>query len=287
MKTLFIVNPISGRGGRKAGILSLLRSSGCEIAFTEYAGHAEQIAAGTEADTVVAVGGDGTLNEVARGILGAYRNSGVCKTLGILPCGSGDGLARMLGLHTTAKKGLEIIRRGKTQPLDCAEIDGRPFFSVCGVGLDAIVSEDFAKAGKRGLVTYINEAVKEWGHFRPEHYVLEIDGRTIERDAVLITVANSNQWGNEARVTPLASVCDSLLDITVVSMFRTMEIPLLAAELMTGHFDRNRHVECLQGKEIAIHRETEGPAHCDGDCITAGRDVRVRLLPERLRILVP
>lgn len=278
---LFIVNPISGKGRKKKRIIKGLQKAGCKIVYTEYAGHAEKLAREASESIVAAVGGDGTLNEVARGLLGTD------KTLALIPCGSGDGLARHLGIRGSLKHELKVIEDGNVEYLDCAEIDGRPFFSVSGVGLDAIVSERFAKAGKRGVTTYITEAVKTWRGFKPEHYTIVVDGQVIETDAVLITVANSNQWGNGAKITPLASTHDGLLDISVLDMFHTWELPVLVWHLMTGSADRSRRLKCYKGKDIRISRPCEGPAHCDGDYIPASDAVSVRILDQRLKILVP
>ena len=120
---LFIVNPISGKG-RKERIVSFLQKEGCKVAFTEYAGHAEIIAREASESVIVAVGGDGTVNEVARGVLGTD------KTLGIIPCGSGDGLALHLGISRLYKKAYETIIKGNTTLIDTCQINGRPFFSV-------------------------------------------------------------------------------------------------------------------------------------------------------------
>ena len=278
---LYIVNPIAGKKGRKQRILSQLKASGADIVYTEYAGHATELARSSIADVVVAVGGDGTLNEVARGLVGTE------KILGLMPCGSGDGLARHLGIRGSFRHMSDVIGQGRIQTLDYAIINGRPFFSVSGVGLDAIVSERFAKAGKRGLWTYVEQAVKTWRGFAPERYTITIDGRTLEREAVLITVANSNQWGNGAKITPLARTDDGLLDITIISMFRTIDIPVLALRLMTGTIHKSRYAECLQGKEISIKRSGDGPAHCDGDYMECGNVLDISIRPETLRVLVP
>lgn len=278
--TLFIVNPISG-GVKKSGVLELLRSQGCEVSLTRYAGHAESLARQTPRRRVVAVGGDGTMNEVARGLLGTG------KVLGLLPCGSGDGLALCLGISRNPAKALEIVRRGRTARIDCARIDSHPFFSVCGVGVDAMVSERFAAASSRGLATYVREALRLWKEFEPSEYVIEIDGKTHRTQAALITVGNSNQWGNNARITPLASPGDGLLDITVVKMFRSVDIPALVWRLFTGSIHRSGLVESLRGRQIRITGPRETPAHYDGDCFRSGKTVEVEILPEKLEIIVP
>lgn len=277
---IFIVNPISGNA-HKSSIVNRLKKSGYDIAYTEYPGHAEIIARNTSAHKVIAVGGDGTVNEVARGIMGTD------KVLGIIPCGSGDGLALHLGISHNINRNLNTIIAGKTTPLDAGTINGKPFFSVCGTGFDALISEKFAKSGKRGLANYIEQAVKTWKDYEPETYKLEIDGYSWETEAVLITIGNSNQWGNGAKVTPLADSSDGVLDITLVDRFKNIEIPLLAYRLMTGTVNEDIHVHCFRGRHIKITRQRSGPAHVDGDWFEAGEELDIEVIPHALDVLVP
>lgn len=277
---LFIVNPISGNGNRK-NLISKLMKDGHKVICTEYAGHGEVIARETDDDVVVAVGGDGTVNEVARGIIGT------AKTLGIFPCGSGDGLARHIGLSNEYRKAMDTLLAGKTDMIDVAYINDRMFLSVCGVGFDAMVSEKFAKSGKRGLANYIEQAIISWKDYEPEKYTLDIDGETLVNEAVLITVGNSNQWGNGAKVTPMADLRDGELDITVVDRFRNIEIPKLAYRLMSGTVNEDYHVHCYRGRNIRIIRQFEGPAHADGDWFETGLEIDIRIIPHALKVIVP
>jgi YegS/Rv2252/BmrU family lipid kinase len=277
---IFIVNPISGHGHKKR-LVSSLKKAGYNVVYTEYAGHGEVLARETSAKVVVAVGGDGTVNEVARGLIGTD------KVLGIIPCGSGDGLARHLGISHITEWALKVIKSGKTKPLDAATINGRLFFSVCGVGFDAVVSEKFAKCGTRGLGTYIREGLKTWRIYHPETYQVTIDGVTQEHNAMFITVGNSNQWGNEAKITPLADCSDGILDITVVNNFKAIEIPWLAGMLMTGNAHKSPHVQTYRGKHITITRSNEGPAHADGDWFEVGKVLDIKVIPHALKVLVP
>ena len=277
---LFIVNPISG-SGRKTLIMSHLKRLGLKVVCTEYAGHAEVLARETDAKVVVAVGGDGTVNEVARGIVGTE------KTLGIIPCGSGDGLALHLGISRYYRRAIKTILEGKTTSIDSATINGRPFFSVCGVGFDAVVSEKFAKSGKRGLLNYIELGLETWKEFTPEKYTINIDGKEWENDASLITVGNSSQWGNYAKIAPLADISDGLLDITIVDMFGTLDIPSLSYLLMTGRLDHNHKVHCHRGKHITIKRKVCGPAHADGDWFNAETSIDIKICPKSLNVIVP
>lgn len=277
---LFIVNPISGEG-RKKRIISSLLKTGYDVVCTEYAGHAEILARETADQTVIAVGGDGTVNEVARGLIGTG------KTLGIIPCGSGDGLARHLGISHMFDRALKTIQAGKTSPLDAGMIDGRLFFSVCGVGFDAVVSERFAKSGKRGLSSYLKEGLKTLNIYNPVKYSICIDGNTVEHEAMFITIGNSNQWGNGAKITPLADSSDGILDITVVGEFKAIEIPFLAGRLMTGSAHKSRHVHTYRGQNITIIRPDSGPVHADGDWFEAGKTLDIKIIPQAINILVP
>ena len=277
---LFIVNPISGKG-RKKHIISQLTKAGYDVVCTQYAGHAETLARETSAKVVVAVGGDGTVNEVARGLVGTG------KTLGIIPCGSGDGLARHLGISHMFNRALKTIVAGKTSPLDAGTIDGRLFFSVCGVGFDAVVSERFAKCGKRGLSSYIREGLRTWKIYAPEKYSINIDGLELEHEAMFITVGNSNQWGNGAKITPRADSSDGILDVTVVDGFKAIEIPFLAGRLMTGSAHKCRRVHTYRGHDITITRQEIGPAHADGDWFDAGRTIQISIIPGALNVLIP
>ena len=277
---LFIVNPISGKG-RKSRIVAHLQQKGYKVVYTEYAGHAEQLAHEAKEKVIVAVGGDGTVNEVAKGILGTD------KALGIIPCGSGDGLALHLGISRNYKTAIRAIERGNVKTIDSGTIDGRPFFSVCGTGFDAVVSERFAKSGRRGLLNYIKQGLKTWKEYTPEKYIMTIDGQKQEIDAALITVGNSSQWGNNARITPLADISDGVLDVTVVDMFSTIEMPALGYLLMTGRLDRNSNVHCYRGKHIRITRKVSGPAHADGDWFYAGTELDIKVLPGTLKVIIP
>ncbi len=279
MSALYIINPISGKG-QKQRIARMLQAKGCKVVFTEYAGHAETLARNATEDIVVAVGGDGTVNEVARGIVGSE------KILGIIPCGSGDGLARHLGLSHNIKKAIRTIEQGEWKAMDAAKVNGRLFFSVCGVGFDAVVSERFAQSGKRGLSNYVKQGLKTWKTYSPDHYEVEIDGEKIEMDALFITVGNSDQWGNNAKITPLADCCDGVLDITIVEKFGVLELPLLALRLMTGTLHRSCQVHCYQGKEVRITRQSEGAAHADGDWFIDNEVLNIKILPSALKVIV-
>ena len=282
----FIVNPISGGKDKRnvlAAIGRYLDLSDCsyEVLPTRAPGDGTVLARECRSDIVVAVGGDGTVSEVARGLLGTD------KVLGILPCGSGDGLALHLGISRNPALAVQTLNTRKAVWIDTAEMDGRPFFCTAGVGLDALVSLDFAQSGKRGLNTYISTAWEDWKHRQPDQYVIETDTDCWAGKALFVTVGNANQWGNEARIAPGASLRDGLLDVTVVQPFATYEIPDLAARLMAGKADTSRHVRSFRGTHVHIHRDHPGPAHYDGDPFEAGTDMDLLVRPATLQVIVP
>lgn len=276
---LFVVNPLSGNG-RNAVLGEKISKMGCKVAYTTSVDQTLSIVQSSDDEVVVAVGGDGTVNAVARALLGSGR------TLGIIPTGSGDGLARYLGLPRNNRKALDIVFKGNTRPLDVGVVDGHPFVSVCGVGFDALVSENFAKCGQRGLKNYIRQALRAWKKYKAEYYCIRIDGSTIfEGAATLITIGNSDQWGNNARIAPGADCSDGLLDVSVILPVKTRNLPHLALLLMNGHLNRSSRVLGFKGENICITRSGEGPAHIDGDNFHAGKMLNVGIRKGALKVI--
>lgn len=287
----FILNPISG-GKSKASALRAIESVldrnryESRILWTASPGDGARLAAESPADIVVAVGGDGTVNEVARGLLEA-KAAGREKILGILPCGSGNGLAYHLGLSRRMSRAVATLNEGAACPIDLGEMNGKLFCCTAGMGIDAKVSQHFAQSTGRGLKNYIALAWDEWKHHEEFACEVECDGTKWSGKALFITVANANQWGNEARIAPMASLRDGLLDVIVVRNFKTVEIPALAAKLLSGHLFNNRNLLHLSGSQILIRRSSPGPVHKDGDAFQAGKELRLRILPQALKVIVP
>ena len=285
-RVTFIVNPISGGRDKQQVLAAIgrymdLAEYSYEVLPTRRPGDGTALARKSRADIVVAVGGDGTVSEVAQGLLGTD------KVLGIIPCGSGDGLALHLGISRDPAQAVKTLRAGCVARIDVGLMDGKPFFCTAGVGLDATVSLDFAQSEKRGLNTYITTAWEDWKHRSPERFVVETETDSWAGEALFITVGNANQWGNQAQIAPKASLCDGLLDVTVVQPFSTLEIPDLAARLMAGKADTSRHVRTFRGTRVHIHRDHPGAAHYDGDPFEAGTDLHLSLLPGALPVIIP
>ena len=287
METIaFIVNPVSGGKDKKAVLSAIARNLDlsryrCLLLQTGGPGEATRLARETEAGIVVAVGGDGTVSEVARGLIGTD------KALGIIPCGSGDGLALHLGISREPARAVKVLNEACIVRMDIARMDGTPFFCTAGVGLDARVSWDFATSRRRGLPMYIHTAWEDWKKRRPERFRIVTDDAFWEGEAVLVTVCNANQWGNEARIAPKASLRDGLLDVTIVTPFDTLEIPDMATRLMTGNALTSRHVIQFHSTRVQIEREAVGPAHMDGDPLQAGKVINLELQPAALNVVVP
>ena len=284
----FILNPISGTV-KKAGIPDLISSTldssrfEHRIVWTEYAGHASVIAheerdRGT--DVVVAVGGDGTVNEVGRSLVDSPT------AMAILPCGSGNGLARHLMLPMDIEKSLKVINRCEIHRLDYGIINDHPFFCTCGMGFDAFISQKFAEAGKRGKVTYIENVLKEGLTYKPETYRIEDENGTTLHKAFLISCANASQYGNNAYIAPQASMSDGLLDVIIMEPFDMLEAPQVAIEMMNKTLDKNQKIKTFRTQHIHIHRKEDGWIHYDGDPLFTSADVDIRLVHQGIKMVV-
>lgn len=287
MKALFLINERSGTR-RRYDVRELIRGA-CDWLEHELrpCNSKEELdgviagAARERFDVVYAVGGDGTVHEVAKRLIGTGL------ALGILPTGSGNGFARHVGLPTAPRDSLLACRNGRIATIDTAEVDGRPFVGVMGIGFDAYIAERFASSTTRGLRTYARETLRGFAAYRPEEYALAIDGAETRRTAFIIAVANSSQYGNDARIAPLASLQDGLLDVVVIRDKPLLRAPLMMARLFAGTIHRARGVDAAQGREIVIRRAAPGPAHLDGEPVTLGETLTVRVRPASLRVLVP
>jgi len=284
----FIINPISGTV-KKSGIPALIEDTLDKNLFdytvveTQYAGHAEILAKQEKekgTDIVVAVGGDGTVNEVARAIVHSHT------ALGIIPCGSGNGLARHLMLPMDLRKSIEVLNRCVVHDLDYGIINNKPFFCTCGMGFDAFISMKFAEAGKRGPVTYIENVLKEGLTYQPETYKIEDENGTIIQKAFLISCANASQYGNNAYIAPQASMSDGLLDVIIMEPFDVLEAPQVAIEMMNKTLDKNQKIKTFRTKHIQIHREKEGYIHFDGDPVMTQADVDIQLVDKGIKVVV-
>ena len=287
-RIVFIMNPISGTSN-KAGIPELIANTldtslfDYEIKYTEHAGHAFELASEAKnegADIVAAIGGDGTVNEVARAIVHSKT------ALGIVPCGSGNGLARHLMLPMQLKKSIEIINHCEIHELDYGIINGHPFFCTCGMGFDAFVSMKFAEAGKRGPITYAENILKEGLKYKPETYEIEDESGTMRYKAFLISCANASQYGNNAYIAPQASMSDGLMDVIIMEPFDVLEAPQISIDMFNKTLDKNSKIKTFRTKKLHIHRKEPGLIHYDGDPIMEGEDIEVEIKAKGIKIIV-
>ncbi len=283
----FIINPISGTNKKDEFpqlIDNLLDHDkfDVEFCFTEYAGHAAELArqrAKDNIDIVAAVGGDGTVNEVARSLVHTKT------ALGIIPCGSGNGLARHLCIPIDIRKAIELINNCVIESFDYGVINGLPFFCTCGMGFDAFISLKFAEAGKRGPITYIENVLKEGLKYSPETYEIVDDSGTTSYKAFLIACANASQYGNNAYIAPGATMKDGKMDVIIMEPFDALEAPQIAADLFMKTLSNNSKIKTFRTERIHIHRSQPGAIHYDGDPIMTDTDIEVNIEHLGIRII--
>ena len=290
-KILFIVNPISGHHDKSkfpSMVDELIDKDKYEytITLTEYAGHAAELtkkAIEDQYDIIVAVGGDGTINEVATNIIGARQ------TFAIVPYGSGNGLARHMHLPLKPKKVItEVINKGVKSKIDTATMNGVPYISIAGVGFDAIIADYFAKDPSRGIKTYVKLVTERYFKFKPEKYHLILDDKEeLDCEPLFISFANSNQFGSNAVVSPNASLNDGLLDVCIFKKPSFIQVPWIAERLLTSKIDHTKIVDIHKASKIQVIRKKEDIANVDGEAVMMAKDITVEILPLSLNVLLP
>lgn len=289
-RLLLVINPISG-GLNKSGLADVVTqrmkaslNMEVEVKTTSGKGDARRFA--TEAVengyyAVIVAGGDGTVNEVAA----ALCDSGVA--LGIIPSGSGNGLARHLEIPVDERLSLDVIAENNIVACDYATVNDKPFFCTFGVGFDAAVSDRFAKQRKRGKFMYFKSALEEFVQYRPQVYTISANGKVFTQNAFLIACCNASQYGNNAYIAPTASMTDGLLDIIIIHAGSPLDTAVLGVDLFTGYINRNTLLQSFQAPAAVIYRTEEGAAHIDGDPIELGEIIDVKCKRGGLKIFVP
>jgi len=289
-KIRFILNPISG--GANAGRQRQARVSAfiqrhqldAEIALTQYPKHATTLAQAAVADgyeLVVAVGGDGTLNEVARALVNQPVD------FGLVPSGSGNGFARHLGLPLDFDQALAVLLRGQIQRVDSALAGGIPFFNVFGAGLDAEIAQRFNQSPQRGPLPYFWLGWQTWRNYQPRVYELELDGQAVySSEAALICVANISQYGNNAQIAPGADITDGQLDVVAIRQPNFGASIQLARRLFAGSLLQHPLVWHRRASTVRISLPKGAAAHTDGELHDFGQTVEINCLPQSLRVRV-
>ncbi|MCD7937943.1 MAG: diacylglycerol kinase family lipid kinase [Tannerellaceae bacterium] len=284
-----IINPVSGVGSKRKipNLLEEMCSKAgvpLHVRFTQYAGHASELtrqALEEGATCIVAVGGDGTVNEVARAML--YSDA----VLGILPKGSGNGLARELHIPMDVKKAMELFMKGHITTIDACKANDRIFFCTCGVGFDAAVSKKFAQEKHRGSLTYLKNTIEEYLSYKPQPYELIIDGKQIHEKAFLVACGNASQYGNNAYIAPHANIQDGEMDVTILAPFTPLDIAPLAIQLFTRQIDKNSKIRTMKAQKMTIIRQESGVMHLDGEPVMADGRIDIEVIPGALKVFTP
>jgi diacylglycerol kinase (ATP) len=288
-KILFIINPAAGlrRADDLQGIIRENLDPGlfdAEIRVTSRQGEAFEFT--TEAvkrgyGIIAAVGGDGTINEIAAGIEGTEA------VLAIVPNGSGNGLARHLEIPLDVTEAIRVINKHSIKVIDTAALNGNKFVSIAGVGFDARVASLYRKARRRGFYGYFRIVVMEFLGYRERIYQLEIDGVPMERSAFFISISNSNQFGYGTVIAPAARLDDGLLNVSIARKFPLTELPSILQQLYSHRIDKSSYMESFTAKEIKIMRNDGKWVNLDGEAIKADPLVEIMIKPASLKVLVP
>jgi diacylglycerol kinase (ATP) len=288
-KVIFIVNPIAGTRQKQVihdAIIQKFPEDTYEIHYSEYRGHAFEIAT-TKVDegfvNIVAVGGDGTINEVASALVNTPCS------LGIIPAGSGNGLARHLKIPLHLANSLSIIRNHKIQTIDVGRVNCRYFFCTCGIGFDASVGKKFAHDSRRGMLSYVRATFHQYINYSPKSYILKTGNKKVKLKAFLITFANSGQYGNNAYIAPNAVIDDGLLDLCVLSPFPKTSTLELGLRLFFKNIDQSPYLEVLRIKKATLKRKGKQKIslHLDGEMTTLARKLKVKVIPKSLHVMIP
>lgn len=288
MRTCFILNPTSGTGRSRKNLEALIADEFSQldfsIVYTKAQGHATALAAQAAEDGythIVAVGGDGTVSEVATAL--RETDASLC----VLPTGSGNGFARHFGIPMQLPQAVTLLKSGRRVQIDTATLNGNPFFGFSGVGFDAHISHAFATHGKRGFLTYAKLTRQEIFSYKAKSYSLEIDGETIETDAFLIAITNTSQYGNNVKIAPAANAADGKLNVTVVHPMTRVELGSATFQLFRGTIASNPKVSSYVGENIRIRRAESGAVHLDGEPRVDGELLSYAVVPNSLNVLVP
>jgi YegS/Rv2252/BmrU family lipid kinase len=289
-KVLFIINKYAGTGYQSSvegRIITYCDKANIEatIEFTQRQKHATELAGQAAAskifDIVFAVGGDGTVNEVAQGLVHTKQ------TMGIIPNGSGNGLARHLGLSMNFKKSLNLIANHSIIAMDSFLINDNLSVNVSGIGFDGHVASLFAKGGKRGLLGYSKFVLKEFFSFNEFQVNANIDSSTYKKNAFVVAFANSSQFGNNARISPHASVCDGWLDVCFIRKVPMTHTLGFIRKMFTGKIDKTSWADIIKGKNLNLSFDQPMPYHVDGEAMTPACDFSIALLPSSIAMAVP
>ncbi|MBN1541007.1 diacylglycerol kinase family lipid kinase [candidate division KSB1 bacterium] len=255
-----------------------------DFSETQYRGHAKALALESVKegyDAIVAVGGDGTANEIATALV--HKPA----AMGIIPTGSGNGLARGVNIPVSVRRAVRLLINGRIRQIDAGKIEDRYYFVVAGVGFDALVGKLFDDRSLRGPLPYFTIGFREFFYYKPEIFVLRFNGKQVVAPALLVAIANTKQWGNGAIISPHAEVDDGLLDVCILHRINFLYALYHLPKLFNGQIDKIRKYERYQTREVEIIRQTAGPYHADGEPGEGGQTLRLSVEPRALCIITP
>lgn len=287
-KIRFIINPISGKTHRKnlpEQIKQVLDTSrfDYDIAITEYAGHAIQLAkeaVDSHYDIVAVAGGDGSINEVGTQLIGTDL------ALAVIPCGSGNGLSRCLHIPRQPLQALELINRKAVCQIDTVMVNDVPFISIAGTGYDAQVAEDYSKDQGRGFDTYFRYIIRDYFKLREQEYTIILPDQTLKTKAFFISFANSNQMGYDVPISPKASLWDGKVDLCIVRKPNALELPIVGGYFLSKNMDKAPKVEIIQAESADILRPEPAVVNIDGESKLMEKDLHIRMNPLSLNVIV-
>lgn len=288
MQISIVINPVSGapaaRKRAKKMVSALEKHFNVTAVYTAYAGHAVELtqeATKQGATVLVAVGGDGTVNEIAS----ALKHSQTA--LMIVPTGSGNGLARDLGMYgLSAKQVIDRIEQNKVHTIDSGMADEKAFFCTCGTGFDAYIGHLFAQTKVRGFFTYIQLSLKAFKNYTCLTYQLLHDNTTTTTDAFVINVANNKQFGNNAYIAPMANMQDGLFTVTIIKPFKWYHVPYMAYSLFFKRMHKNKFAQTFDCKNITLKLPANAHLHIDGEPIEAtSSNVAINMAPASIKVI--
>lgn len=287
-RVLFLINPVSGIGKQKSVERCIEtdlnhKKLSVDISYTQYKGHARELAgqAVGKYDVVVAVGGDGTVNEVASKLVGTET------ALAIVPAGSGNGLARYMQIPMRMNKAVQCLNSFLEKKIDTMKVNQYCSVNVAGIGFDAHISHNFEGRKLRGPLGYLQLITTEFAGYKSENYLLKIDGKIYNRKAFLVSFANSSQYGNNIHIAPNALIDDGFIDVCIIHDFAKINAPAMILSLLDKSINKNDKDEVVRAKLIEIEHPTELKAHIDGEPVSLRNKASIQILPLSLKIIVP
>lgn len=285
----FIINPVSGTRTKKnipEIIEKIANKNSFEpiIQFTKCQGHAFELATkmvNEDIPLIVAAGGDGTVNEVARALIHTEI------VLGIIPLGSGNGLARHLEIPLNIESAIELLTNFKVVKIDYGTANNVIFFCTCGVGFDALIGDVFAKSKKRGFFTYFKSVCSEFFKYKAKKYKFRTDYDKFRKRSFLVTFANASQYGNNAYIAPNADIQDGLLDVCILKPFPAYKVLDIGIKLMSKKIDKCNSVEIIKTNKVKIKRKKRDVFHFDGEPCIMKKKIVVQAHPRGLNVAVP